>query len=518
MHQLLEHRPETSARDATPSRPSEECFRSLIENALDLITMLDANGIILYESPSVEHVLGYHPEELIGRSVFELIHPDDLPAVLEGVAEALEQPNTLISAEFRMRSKDGSWRYLEVRGRNLLDDPAVRSMVVNSRDVTEHKRAREELQRQQAHLEQLFHSAPEAIVLLDNEERVLRINPEFMRMFGYTPEEVQGKLLDPLIAPEDAAEESIAFTREVKRGNLVSAESVRLRKDRTPIHVSILGTPIHIRGSHVAIYGIYRDITERKVTEEAMAQQALQLVRSNRELEQFAYVASHDLQEPLRKIQAFGDRLKSKYTDGIDAQGRDYIERMQSAAGRMQALITDLLTLSRVTTRPQPFEAVDLAVIAREVVSDLEIRIQQTGGRVQIDELPSLYADPLQIRQLLQNLIGNALKFHRDGEPPVVTVSEHTRDESPDTEAACCEIVVADNGIGFDEKYLDRIFNPFQRLHGRGEYEGTGMGLAICRKIVERHGGDITAQSTVGQGSTFRITLPVHPGAGAEAA
>jgi light-regulated signal transduction histidine kinase (bacteriophytochrome) len=231
-----------------------------------------------------------------------------------------------------------------------------------------------------------------------------------------------------------------------------------------------------------------------------------ELARSNRELEQFAYVASHDLQEPLRKVQVFGDRLKARQAQAFDEQGQDYLERMQDAARRMQRMINDLLTFSRVATRAQPFVPVSLRQVARQAVSDLEIQIEQTGGRVEIGDLPTIEADPTQMHQLLENLIGNGLKFHREGVLPLVEItSERIRRQGWEL----CQVLVKDNGIGFDEKYLDRLFKPFQRLHGRGEYAGTGIGLAICRRIAERHGGSITAQSAPGEGATFIVTLPV---------
>lgn len=233
-----------------------------------------------------------------------------------------------------------------------------------------------------------------------------------------------------------------------------------------------------------------------------------ELKRSNQELEEFAYVASHDLQEPLRKIQAFGNLLEEESGQAL-GEGKFYLDRMRNAASRMQVLINDLLTFSRVTTKTLPFTAVNLTIIAHEVVGDLEARIQETGGTVEINDLPVIDADPLQMRQMLQNLIGNALKFHRPDEPPLVTLSAQYS-TNPQTEEPQCTLFVQDNGIGFDEKYLDRIFTVFQRLHGRGQYEGTGIGLAVVRKIVARHGGSITARSTPGQGSTFIITLPIH--------
>ena len=245
---------------------------------------------------------------------------------------------------------------------------------------------------------------------------------------------------------------------------------------------------------------------------EGETRQRQELARSNAELQQFASVASHDLQEPLRKIQAFGNRLKATCADGLTDQGLDYLERMQNAAQRMQSLIDDLLTLSRVTTQARPFKTVNLNTVAVEVISDLEELIRQTGGRVELGELPTIQADPLQMRQLLQNMIGNALKFHRLGVLPVVNIY-CLKQKSATAGVNFQQIVVEDNGIGFEEKYLDRIFNVFQRLHSRNEYAGTGVGLAICRKIAERHGGSITATSQLGQGAKFVVTLPMnfHP-------
>ena len=259
-----------------------------------------------------------------------------------------------------------------------------------------------------------------------------------------------------------------------------------------------------------------RDELEQRVRERTTELSTLntELERSNRELQDFAFVASHDLQEPLRKIQAFGDRLRRVQGPKFDDQGRDYLDRMHNAAGRMHTLINDLLTFSRVTTKAQPFEPTDLDRIAKDVTSDLETTIEQAEGTVEIDELPTVDADPVQMRQLFQNLIANALKFRRENVAPKVRVSCKTfQKEISEIDGAepeeFIQLSFSDNGIGFDEKYLDRIFTPFQRLHGRNEYEGTGIGLAVCRKIVERHGGTLTAESTPGEGSRFIATLPL---------
>jgi signal transduction histidine kinase len=254
------------------------------------------------------------------------------------------------------------------------------------------------------------------------------------------------------------------------------------------------------------------EVEERKRAEARVRATADELQRSNRALQEFAGVASHDLQEPLRKIQAFGDRLKTKSGPALDDTGRDYLERMQGAAVRMSTLINDLLSYSRVSTKVQPFIPVDLGRVAKEVLSDLQARVQQTQGHVEVGPLPTVDADPLQMRQLLQNLISNALKFHRPGVPPLVQVTGERRECQGSQEPPICTITVLDNGIGFEEQFRDKIFGFFQRLHGRGEYEGTGMGLAICRRIVEQHGGTITATGKPGEGSSFVVTLPFsHP-------
>jgi len=238
------------------------------------------------------------------------------------------------------------------------------------------------------------------------------------------------------------------------------------------------------------------------------------LENSNNELQAFAYAASHDLQEPLRKIIAFGDRLKAKCADTMDEQGLDYLNRMQNAAARMQDLIQALLNYSRVTTKANLYSEVDLANVVQEVLGDLEMLIEEVDGKVEVGELPTIKADPIQMRQLMQNIIGNALKYHREDVPARVRISGKIPNEIQQSGWSSiyddqCLISIDDNGIGFEDKYRERIFGIFQRLHGRNEYDGTGVGLAICRKIVERHGGNITAESQPGQGASFKIRLPL---------
>jgi signal transduction histidine kinase len=234
-----------------------------------------------------------------------------------------------------------------------------------------------------------------------------------------------------------------------------------------------------------------------------LERRAAELARSNGELEQFASIASHDLQEPLRKIRTFTQRLTEIEAERLSDTGRDYLQRSNSAAERMQKLIADLLRFSRVATHGRPFAPVDLEQVTREVLVDLEDQVERSGATVHVGELPTISADALQMRQLIQNLVSNALKFRRPGVTPEVSIDGST-------DGATARIVVRDNGIGFEDQYSRRIFRVFERLHGRNDYPGTGIGLALCRKIAERHGGTIVAESAPGVGSTFTVTVPMH--------
>ena len=238
-----------------------------------------------------------------------------------------------------------------------------------------------------------------------------------------------------------------------------------------------------------------------------------ELSRSNRELEDFAFVASHDLQEPLRKIQAFSDRLTTIYKDKLDERGVDYIKRMTTAAFRMSTLINDLLEFSRITTRGKDFVEVELDEVFEEVLGDLEIAIKESHAQINVAPLPKVCADPSQIYQLFLNVLSNGLKFRKVDQAPLINVLVEQKDiydELQHIDVPSCIITIKDNGIGFEQTYADKIFSPFQRLHGRTAYKGTGIGLAICRRIVERHGGTIVAYSAPDEGATFIVTLPIE--------
>ena len=352
----------------------------------------------------------------------------------------------------------------------------------------------------------IVNTVREPLIVLGPEFRVTQANRAFFRTFRVAPEDTIGEVLFTL----GDGQWDIAPLRELLRDKLAVEPQLN---DFDVDHVFPgIGRKIMLLNARVVSQGpnlpriillAIEDVTERRHTEARLAEQRRELQRSNAALDEFASIASHDLQEPLRKILSFGERLSLSLGPALDGNAGMLLKRMLSAADRMRTLINDLLAYSQVSTRHQQFVATDLAGVAREVIADLETVVADVGGRVDVGELPVIDADALQMRQLLQNLLGNALKYRRPGTPPVVQL-RCTNPSGPN-----CTITVTDNGIGFNAVYAEKIFKMFERLHGRAQYEGSGIGLAICRAIVERHGGTITAASTPGQGSTFSVTLPV---------
>lgn len=364
-------------------------------------------------------------------------------------------------------------------------------------------------------LKTFLDSSPNGVVAIDPTGTIVYANGSLARIFGYAVDELVGRPIEVLV-PERIRVAHVGMRDRFMedphpRPMGPQAELCGQRKDGSEFPTEISLTPVRT-ASGVIVTAQVLDITERRGLQERLESYARDLERSNQELQDFAYVASHDLQEPLRKVQAFGARLKERFGDQLGDKGRDYIERMDGAAHRMQRLIDDLLSYSRVGTKGAAFKRVELETVLAEACEDLSLRIQESGARIQKGPLPAIEADATQMRQLFQNLLGNALKFRRPGVPPVLEV--HAREHvQPDAGGKARPMVVLDfkdNGIGFEPAHATRIFNIFERLHGRDQFEGTGVGLAICRKIVERHGGTILAEGRPGAGATFTVRLPLN--------
>lgn len=399
------------------------------------------------------------------------------------------------------------------RGLLIAQKQAEQAKQRHLEEITAKKQEMEELAER---MSTIVDTAMDGIITIDTSGEVLTFNQAASAIFGYSEQEMIGQNVKRLIPEPYKSQHNIYLKQYLESGERHIIGSTR---ELVGKHKSGHNIPIQLAVSEVRLYGeriftgVVHDISDRKRAETAMRQRSEALETSNRELQDFAYVASHDLQEPLRKIRAFGDRLKSRFGDNASEREQDYLDRMLNAAERMQVLISSLLSYSRVTSQAKPFEMVSLADIVTGVMSDLEAHIEETGAKVEIHDLPVLEADSLQMRQVFQNLIGNALKFQQKGVPPVIQVSSRPLDPSEGRGGLLTtlwKITIEDKGIGFDKKYGQRIFEVFERLHSRSSYEGTGIGLAICRKIVERHDGTISAQGKPGEGAVFTIVLPEH--------
>jgi two-component system sensor kinase FixL len=494
---------------------SSNTLKAIIENAIDGIITIDRRGIIESLNLSAAKIFGYSREELVGKNV-NILMPEPFHSEHDGYIQKYHesrQPKIIgIGREVPGRKKDGTiFPFLLGVSEVNLGDRIIYTGFIH--DITELKKAQNALKESEERYNAIINAAVHGIITINTRGVMEMINPSAARLFGYSAEEMMGKNVSMLMPEPDSSLHDSYIHNYLRTGVQkiigIGREVTGMRKDGSlfPCYLSISEVTLADR---TVFTGFVHDISGQKMAEENLRRYALELKRSNMELQDFAYVSSHDLQEPLRKIQAFGDRLKLKEGDKLSEEGKDYIERMLNAANRMQNLINDLLHFSRVTTKGEPFIRVDLNQILKEVISDLEISIEKNQAKVEYSELPELEADPTQMRQLFQNLISNAIKFRKKDEKPVIKIYARKLQRKahlvsiPGDESY--EIFFEDNGIGFDEKYLDKIFNIFQRLEVK-KYEGSGVGLAICRKIASRHGGNITAKSAPGKGSVFIVTL-----------
>ncbi|GAB3278931.1 hypothetical protein GCM10027347_53430 [Larkinella harenae] len=537
-------------------RKSEERYRLMVEGVRDYaIFMLDTTGHIQTWNEGAKRIKGYVSDEIIGQHFSIFYTQRDL----DDQKPQRELEIALATGKYEEEGwrikKDGSifWANVVITALFNTQNELVGFSKV-TRDLTERKSMEEAIRRR----EELFRSLVEqvtdyGIFMLDEKGRIVSWNEGANRINGYSEEEIIGKYFSIFYPEEDILNGKPAYELKVARqSGKYEEEGWRLRKDGSSFWASIVITAVYNSAQVLIGFSkVTRDLTERKEAEKAlrnsyeqqrllaqqlqttneelaamneelaamnddMAESNRLLLRSNQSLQQFAYVASHDLQEPLRKILSFSTLLQTQFADQL-GEGADYLERMHSAAGRMSALIRDLLTFSRLSTQNDTHQAVSLNAVVQQVVTDLELTIQETGAEVLVGALPTVPGNIVHLQQLFQNLLSNALKFRRQDVKPIIEVSAQilSGEELPvsikpvRTATVYHRIEVSDNGIGFEEKYATRIFEVFQRLHTRSNYPGTGIGLAICEKVVANHGGTILARSQPMQGATFSIYLPV---------
>ncbi|MFA4985922.1 MAG: PAS domain S-box protein [Candidatus Brocadiia bacterium] len=448
-------------------------------------------------------LLGYTPEELKLHKWQDVTPPGDIESVQDEFSQLLTGGKSSTRFDKRYVHKNGSLIWADVSVA-LLRDSAGNPLYFAKTivDITQRKQAEDALRETNEYLENLFNYANAPIIVWDPRFRITRFNRAFESLTGRSAAEVIGQSIEILFPPEEVQTSMDLIRRTLTGEHWETVEIGILHLDgsvRTVIWNSASvcaadGT------SPVATIAQGQDITERKVAEERLKRTLAELSRSNKELEQFAYVASHDLQEPLRMVSSFTQLLAERYKDQLDEKARKYINYAVDGAVRMQRLIIDLLAYSRVGTRGKPLVPTDSHAILGEAIRDLAAAIEENRAIITNDDLPTVISDGTQLEQVFQNLLANAIKFHGNEQPRIHVSARDERHE--------WVFSVKDNGIGIEKQHAARVFEIFQRLHNRQEYPGTGIGLAVCKRIVERHGGRIWFESEPGSGTTFFFTVP----------
>ncbi|MEM9934914.1 MAG: PAS domain S-box protein [Bacteroidota bacterium] len=463
------------------------------------------NGTITKLDTGLASFLGYEKEALAGKNLSLIF-----PSINEQINFSSHSEDIVIKTEGL--KKHGETFPASMTISSLEAHSAEKTAIIQDLSALQNS---EHVQAEiQTKLNAIINTAVDGIISIDTTGTIQLVNPAAARLFGYDAAELTGKNVNILMPEPDQSRHDQYMQNYLSGGKPkiigIGREVSGMKKNGTvfPFRLSI--SEVKLVGGRV-FTGIVHDLTSEKIAEEQLRRYATELERSNRELEDFAYISSHDLQEPLRKIQAFGSRLRQKEGSSLTEKGQNYLDRMLNASERLQNLINDLLTFSRVSTKASPFQQVSLTEILEEVLSDLEYSIEKAQAKIHYEVLPEIEADPTQMRQLFQNLIGNSLKFRKEEQASVITISSRTYYKQermvgmPGDEVM--EVTIQDNGIGFNTQYAEKIFAIFQQLEGH-TYAGSGIGLAICKKIVSRHGGTIRAESGPEGGATFTFRLP----------
>ena len=492
-------------------RASDLRLRRLLDSEIIGVLIGESGGKILEVNASFERIIGRSSAQLNLLEWQKCVPPTELERHREK-GELLWTTGLCPAWETEFMRPDGS-RVPVLTGATLVDDARcgtfgesseenARTMLLWALDISERKNIENELRTSENQMRAIVENLHDGLIITDLDDTITYANGRISELTGYENAELIGQNAHRFLALADAWDACENRNVERAQGQSSTYEIPMRHKDGSTRWMLINGSPLrNAEGAIVGTIGAHFDITERKRDETERAQFALRLENSNRDLEIFAFAVSHDLKAPLRKIEVFGGQLEQNDGANLSENGRLYLGRMRDAARRMNALIDGLLAYSRVATGEQARHEVDLNHIAREVLLDLELAIERAGATVEIEALPTVRADATQMRQLLQNLIGNALAYRRSDVAPVVRVGGRV-------EEGFCEIEVADNGRGFAPEQAEAIFAIFRRLENGSDVSGAGVGLAICRAIVERHGGTLTARATPSHGATFRARFP----------
>ncbi|MCE3235108.1 MAG: two-component hybrid sensor and regulator [Vampirovibrio sp.] len=469
------------------------------------VVVIDKDGRFLRANQKYCQIVGYTEEELWKLRHVDITYPDDLTWSNQCMHRLLSAELETFETEKRYIRKDKAIIWVAVSGSLISPDNSEPTGLFLVQDITARKQAEHENEEAQQRFRTVYDSSLVGILFWNTDGYILDANDALLNMLGYSCDDITNRRLKwtEITPPEFAPLDEAVYQQLIGGEAMVPYEKQYIHKDGHILDILIRSAML--KDSTSIGLACVLDITQQKKAEAERERYAAKLSQSNQDLEQFATIISHDLQAPLRKIMIFSDAIQSKDGAALSLEGLDYLERISRSAQKMQELINALLDISRVHRKGRPFEPVCLDTVAHEAADNLIYLARQTHGVIEFNHVDiTLEADPIQLRQLLQNLIENALKFHRPQVEPVVKVSASV--EPPNT----CHIRVEDNGVGFDEKYIDRIFNIFERLNSKTGFEGIGVGLSLCKKVAERHNGAIVIHSQPGKGSTFEVVLPLR--------
>ena len=491
-------------------REREATLQAVCTSAVDALVMIDGEGRAVLWNPAAERMFGYTAAEMLGQPIHDLLAPNDLRQRFLANFPAFQKTGQGAAigkvVELTARRKDGSEFPIDLSMATVKKGQEWHAVGV-VRDITERKKAEDELRTKEALLSESQHIAHLGSMdwTVQAGTSVMVWTPETYRIFGVSPDTFvpSSETLQTLIHPDDRAPMQAWLSACLAGLRPPDLEFRVIQPDGSVRYINGRGHIVQqdAEKKSIRMIGVAQDITERKLAVAALLQRTEELARSNTELVQFAYVASHDLQEPLRMVSSYVQLLARRYSGKLDSDADEFIAFAVDGAKRMQNMINDLLAFSRVTTKGHEFKPVEADTALKLALANLKVAIEESQASVTFDPLPVVNADSAQLTQLFQNLIGNAIKFRRK-EPPQVHVSVEKR-------AKDWEFSVRDNGIGIEPQHLERIFVIFQRLHTAAQFPGTGIGLAICKKIAERHGGNLWVSSQPGVGSTFHFTIPI---------
>lgn len=481
-------------------KDSEEKFRALVENSTEYIIMIDLDGIIQF----INRTISISREQAIGTSMYDYVPKKNIQNIRDSLERVRNTKKPEIYYVDYINLKDGSTLNFESHVGPIIKYNKVVGFIISSSDITERKKVENQLRDSEERYRTIIEHSNDMIWTLDSEGLFTFFNRRAEKISGYKLEDWKGKSFAPLIIPQDLPKVIDVF-RTVLAGQSLEYEATFINKYSKKISLAINTAPIYSKGKIIGTVSFGRDITEQKKAESKVKSTTEELERSNKELEQFAYIASHDLQEPLRSISSFAKLLARRYKNKLDPDADEFIDYITNGTKRMQRMIDDLLILSRVGTKGKEFLPTDIKEVINDVLTNLKTLIEKNQAIITFDNMPIVNVDQTQLNQLFQNLIDNAIKFRKKDVIPKIHISAKQEGNE-------WIFSVQDNGIGIDPKNFSKLFVIFQRLHSREEYPGTGIGLVICKKIVARHGGRIWVESEIGKGSIFYFSIPIKRG------